>query len=131
MALTRYRFTERQSGEIRVALPTVDGAALTVDDLTAVTLTLYDCATYVPGSPTTGILNERDQQDIRGGSPAGGLNVVYEEGEAVWTIQPEDNVIVTSRRQVERHRALFVFTWADGAFPFEVEIEVVNLRTVS
>lgn len=134
MALIRERFTEGSSGFIRAQLVDQAGEPVEVSSLVSATLTLWDMETGSANvSPTEGIINNRDDQDILGsGSPSGDHNVTYEaDGYFRWDLQPEDNVIVNPRRQVERHRALFIFAWSGGQVPYEVEIEVVNLRRVA
>lgn len=131
MAITRERFNEQSSGYIRAQIVDKNNNAVSLDDLTAASLTLYDMGTYVPGSPVVGIINDRDAQDIlaTGLSPAELHDVTYEDdGYFRWDVQPEDNIIVTPRRQIERHRAEFSFGFVGGSFTFQVEIEVVNLR---
>jgi hypothetical protein len=136
MAITRERFTEGSSGFIRGQSVDQAGDPMDVGVLTAATLTLYDMETGE-------ILNDRDAQSLlSGGSPETGTNDVTFEADGYfrWDLQagvpgasPEDlgdNPIVTSRRQVERHRAMFRFVWTGGAFNYEVELEVVNLRKV-
>lgn len=135
MAISRERFTEGSSGFIRGQITDQNGDPVDIDVLTAARLTLYDLDTFVAGSsPMDGIINGRQQQDILGvgSSPATLNDVTYEtNGYFQWDLQPEDNVILTPRRQVERHRARFQFSWTGGSFNYEIEIEVVNLRTVS
>lgn len=131
MAITRVRFTEGSSGFVRFQLTDQAGEPVIFDGLTEGTLTLWDMETSVPGaSPAEGIINNRDQQDVLPeGSPLEENNVSYESnGYVRWDLQPEDNVIVNPRRQVERHRAMFVFGWEGGSLNYELEIEVVNLR---
>lgn len=134
MAIVRERFNEGASGFIRAQIVDQAGDAVEVASLTSATLTLYDVDTgSADVSPAEGIINSRDQQDILpAGSPFEENDVEYEaSGYFQWNLQPEDNIIVTPRRQVERHRAMFIFTWNGGSFPYELEIEVVNLRKVA
>ncbi len=132
MAITRERFTEGSSGFIRAQIVDADGDFVPFDSLTAARLTLLDLMTYEPAeSPALGIINERDAQDIlaAGLSPAELNDVVYEDdGYFRWNVQPEDNVIVTPRRQMERHRAEFHFEFPGGAFNHVIELEVANTR---
>jgi hypothetical protein len=105
--------------EANVAVP---GSALT-----EATLTLFDLGTASPGSPVKGIINDRNGQDVLNTNGV----TIDEAGLVTWELQSEDNIIVTPRRQVERHRAMFRFTWPDGDFLKEFEIEVLNLRMAS
>lgn len=133
MPLIRERFNEGSSGFIRAQLVDQNGDPVEEQNLSAATLTLWDVETgSAQVSPSEGIINTREAQDILGsGSPLGDNDVTYEaNGYFRWDVQPEDNVIVNPRRQVERHRALLIFSWTGGQLTYEVEIEVVNLRRV-
>lgn len=132
MAITRVRFTEGNSGQIISTITDTEGVFVPSDALTEAELTLYD-------QQTESIINTRDAQDILGvGSPVGDHGVtIYptlqtdSEGNTYnvkWVLVPADNVIVTERRQMERHRAMFRFVWPDGELVTEFEIEVQNLR---
>lgn len=123
--MDRVRVNERSTKLIEFDVLDEDGAGVPAANLTTAQLTLYDMDTAAPGeSPDESILNDRDAQDV--------LNVndvtISSVGHVEWTMQPDDNVIVTSRRQLERHRAQFLFTWVGGEFRQEIEIEVLNLR---
>jgi hypothetical protein len=123
--MTRERFNQGSSGSITGTITDAAGQAVPASSLTASTLTLYDLETYEPGaSPMVGIINSREGQDV--------LNAhdveIDSGGVFTWSVQPEDNAIVNTRRQVERHRALLHFEWDGGEFNEQVEIEVVNLR---
>lgn len=134
MSITRERFTEGSSGFIRGQIVDQNGDPIELDVLTAATLTLYDFETKQ-------VINGRDRQDIlASGSPAILNDVEYEgDGYFRWDLQAAtitdgspsdlgDNEIINPRRQMERHRVMFRFTWTGGAFNYEVEIEVENLR---
>ncbi len=142
MAITRLRFTEQTSARVVGTILDRLGVMVPARDLTAATLTLYDLETYTPGSPSDGILNGRDRQDILGGgSPASENGVTLYDSLQTdpdgttynfeWLLDPADNAIVTERRQIERHRAQFRFTWANGNMNTEFEIEVINLRSAA
>jgi hypothetical protein len=128
MPLIRERFNEESSGFIRGQIVDQNGDPVLSTDLTLATLTLWDLETGSANtSPRQGVINDRDAQDILASS-----DVTYEaDGYFRWDVQPEDNIIITSRRQIERHRALLIFGWATGQITFEVEIEVMNLRKVA
>ena len=130
--MTRSRFTELTSARLVGTIQDQTGAVVSASSLTEATLTLYDVLTGQ-------ILNSRDAQDVLGvGSPAEQNGVTLygnlqtdTDGSTfnfAWLLDPDDNPIVTSRRQLERHRAMFHFVWADGEMLAEFEIEVVNLR---
>lgn len=128
MALDRFRMTEQSTGIIEGDIVDQDGEAVPAASLTAATLTLYDYDTGAGGgSPAPGIINDRDAQDILNANDV----TIDSDGHFIWSVQPDDNVIVTLRRQVERHRAMFLFTWATGEFRYECEINVINLRLAS
>jgi hypothetical protein len=144
MSITRLRFTERTTARVIGTIQDRDGQAIKASFLTDATLTLFDLDTYAPaaGSPTPGILNGRNGQDILGvGSPPAEHGVtLYQslqtdpDGSTFnfeWLLDAADNAIVTERRQVERHRAQFHFVWPTGDMHVELEIEVVNLRSVA
>ena len=128
MAIDRVRVNEGSVKLLEFDIVNEADEAVSESSLTSAQLTLLDIETYAPGaSPATGIINDRDAQDVLNDN-----NVTIDsEGHVVWTMQPEDNVIVTPRRQVERHRAQFSFAWDEGSFNVEIEIEVVNLRKAS
>lgn len=131
--MTRYRFNERTSQIIEGDI--LDGAGQSVDvsRLTAATLTLYDLDTYADGvSPVDGIINSRNRQDALNAHDVA-IDAVSPAtvGHFAWSVQPDDNVIVTTRRQIERHIAEFVFTWDGGESVSACEIDVVNLRSVT
>jgi hypothetical protein len=124
--MDRFRFVERTSGFIRGRILDKNGDPVEEISFTAATLTLWDL-------DTKKVLNDRDEQDILPvGSPPAMNDVTYEaDGFFRWDLQPADNVIVTPRRQIERHRAMFVFAWdtpTAGMVHVEMEIEVENLQ---
>jgi hypothetical protein len=128
MSVTRFRFDEQSSGTIEGDIVDANGDPIPAASLTGAELTLYDWDTGAGGgSPRPGIINSRDAQDV--------LNLnnvtIDAEGHFIWSLQPEDNIIITNRRQVERHRAMFLFEWATGEFRFECEVDVNNLRLQS
>jgi hypothetical protein len=123
--MTCIRVNEGAEKAITVPLVGPDGVSVSFADLTAATVTLYDLDTYVPTSPTDGIINSRVDQDILSSSPA---ELTEADGGATFVLQPDDNIIVTERRQIERHRAIFAFETDTAQFNYECEIEVVNLR---
>lgn len=133
MAIDRIRVNEGSSKIIEFDILDENGSIVPAANITVATLTLYDRETYQPGaSPSVGIINGRDAQNVLNGN-----NVVIADSGSpanklvTWTMQPEDNPIVTPRRQIERHRAEFHIEFSTGEFNGEVEIEVMNLRKAS
>jgi len=126
VAINRVRANEASSKTVTFTIQNQDGTAVPLAELVAATLTLYDLETYVPnGSPVVGIINSRDDQDVLN---ANDVTIHATSGLLTWVMAPEDNVIVTAKRQMERHRAEFHLVSVGGSFDFEFEIEVVNLR---
>lgn len=118
--------TEGSGKTVTFTLTDSAGIAVPLADIDSATLTLYDLDTYRPGSPVLGILNSREAQNVKN---ANNVTIHGTSGLVTWVMQPEDTVIVTERRQVERHRAMFRFVVAGVALDYEFEIEVTNLRS--
>lgn len=127
MAIDRIRVNEHSSKTISFTLKDNTGTAVPLSDIDTATLTGYDLDTYTPtSSPVDGILNSRDAQNIKN---ANNVTIHSTSGLVTFAMQPDDNVIVTSRRQVERHRYEFRFVTTSGAeLDYQIEVEVVNLR---
>ena len=128
MALERVYMNEGESKDVCFTLTDTAGVAVPLSSIATAQLTLYDVETFEPGaSPSDHIINGREAQDIKNAN-----NVVIHStsGSVTWTMQAADNPLVTERRQVERHRAVFQFTTATAALPKEIEIEVKNLNTL-
>ena len=130
--MNRFGFNERSSGSIEFDVVDRDGQGVPVAGIQFATLTLFDWDTgagWSGESPRPGIINGRDSQDVKN---ANDVEVTDPSGETpghvLWNVQPEDNVIVTDRRQAERHRAMFHFEWSSGSFDWECELVVKNLR---
>lgn len=132
--MTRVRFSEQSSARITGTILDRDGTLVPASEITAATLTLYDLETRT-------VINDREVQDILGsGSPPEENGVtIYDTLQTdtdsttynfAWILEPDDNIIVTERRQLERHRAVLHFTWATGDMNQEVEIDVDNLPSV-
>lgn len=127
MAIDRIRVNEQSSITVTFYLKDNTGTVVPLSAIVTAQLTLYDLGTYAPGaSPVVGIINDRDWQDIK---DANNVTIHATSGLVTWLMQPEDNPIVTLRRQIERHRAEFRFVTTSGAeLDYQVELEVVNLR---
>jgi len=125
--LDRVRVHEQSSKTVTFTLLDPAGVAVPLANISTAQLTLLDLDTYVPGaSPTVGIINSREGQDIRN---AHNVTIHSTSGLVTWEMQPGDNPIVTLHRQIERHRAEFRFvTTASAELNYPIEIEVVNLR---
>jgi len=96
--------------------------AIAGSSLTTLTLTLYDQSTGT-------IINSRNAQDVLNTNGV----TVNSSGNLVWIIDPDDNAIVTSTSKVEKHIALFAWTWDSGnkAGKHEVMLHVKNLTKVT
>lgn len=124
--LHRCRVNEHSSFRIQFTITDDDNAAVPLADITEATLTLYDIDTSDKTiSPSQlHILNSRDEQDVKNTND---VTIDPTSGLLTWAVQPEDNEIVTSRRQVERHKAEFHISFMAGSFWYELEIEVKNM----
>lgn len=127
MAIDRVRVNEQSSRTISFTLKDNTGTVVPLASISTVTLTLYDMGTYAPGvSPAVGILNSRDSQNVKNTND---VTIHPTSGLVTWAMVPDDSVIVTPRRQIERHRAEFHFTTTTGVqLDYQLEIEVLNLR---
>lgn len=130
MALDHFDFNERTSGFIAGDIVDENDMPVPASSITSATLTLYDAETAdLDASPVLGIINSRHAQDVKNLNnvelDAGSPSVT---GHFVWSVQPADNIIVTKRRQIERHYAEFTFAWSGGQFVYRCEIDVTNLQ---
>lgn len=129
--MTTIRCREQSAARVTGTLKNSAGAVVLGTSVTACELTLWDLETYVPASPSQGIINSRQALDVLTSEEV----TISEAGAFVWYLAPEDNAIVTDRKQVERHRATLHFEWTtdteDGETNVEIEIEVENLRRVA
>lgn len=122
-------FSQFTSGSIEFDILDREGEPVPVAGILTAELTLRDWDTGAArvGSPYDAIINNRDSQDVLNLNDVT-LSDSPTVGHVLWEMQPADNVILTDRRQVERHRATFHFTWNGGEFYKEYEILVNNLR---
>lgn len=97
-------------------------APLTLGEIAAVTLTLYE-------KRSRAILNGRDEQDIK--NTNGGI--VDGDGSLGVTLSLDDNRLTSQSHLSEYHVALIEWTWEGGdkAGSKEVTFRVVNLAKVS
>lgn len=126
--MTRYRVQEGSSLAIGGTVVDGSGTAVPGAQVSSATLTLYDVETLKPTSPVDAVINSRDAVDLLALSP----NEIEISALGVFEImlQAADNVIVTPRKQAERHRARVVFTFSGGTYTTEQEIVVINHRTI-
>lgn len=118
-----YEQTEKGSGRLIATITEEDGVTpIPVGTLTTLTLTLYaDDANQT-------IINGRNAQSILGVN--GGA--VDASGVLTLTLSPADNAIVNTALEVERHIALFEWTWGVGkAGKYELVLLVRNLAKVA
>tara|TARA_Y100000361_G_scaffold142162_1_gene147920 strand:+ start:1235 stop:1627 length:393 start_codon:yes stop_codon:yes gene_type:complete len=119
------RVEEKITARYKVILSDEAGAVIPLSDMTTITLTLYDDYTGT-------IINSRNAQNVKNTN-----NVTYTEaGLLTWTLQPNDNIIVSSdvrTNSYEKHIALFEFTWDSGAKAgkHELEFQVRQINKVT
>lgn len=117
----RWPFAEETTQRITAVIRDETGAAIPGSALETLTLTLYALDANLT------ILNGRDRQDILGEN-GGSVNA---QGELVLLLNPEDNAIIDDSVRVERHVALFEWTYNDGRIGRqELVLKVVNLSKV-
>ena len=115
------RVREKSTGRYTATLTDELGVVIPLSSMTTLKLSLYDVRTGTA-------LNSRTLQDVLNAN-----NVTYHatSGLLTWSVQPADHAIVSARTDltVERHRAVFDFTWNSGAkrdwhaVEFEVEAD--------
>lgn len=125
MALTESgrRVRENATSVYQATIVDEDEVAIPANDLDALTLTLYDKGTGT-------IINSRDGQDVLNANNV----TVSAQGVLVWTMQPEDNPIVTPSEVthgLEAHIALFEWTWdTTKKGNYEVQIDVLQIKEI-
>lgn len=128
--MTRIRCNEGSSGQFGGRITDASGKGVAAADIASARVTLVDVDSDGPGASPDGTINGRkDQSVISEGSPVVGANGLTfgDDGAFTFTLDPEDNVRLNSRKQVELHRARFEFAWDGGAQTQEFDIEVVQL----
>ena len=129
MAIDRVQVNEGSAKTVTFTLRDNAGTVVPLANIDTATLTLYDLDTFAPNSsPQTGIVNDRLEQDVKN---ANDVTIHATSGLVTWAMQGEDAVIVTPRRQMERHRGCFIFVVDDIPLTYELEIDVLNLRSVA
>lgn len=127
MSQSTQPFQARESSTARLAATIEDETetAIPAASLDTLTLHLYDQASELasPGS-TASVINSRYRQNILNANGC----TVDSSGNLVLILTPADNVIVNTGRPIERHVALFEYTYAAGlkAGKEEVLIDVIN-----
>lgn len=99
------RVRERSTGRVTAVMKDELGAVIPAASMTSLKLTLYDVLTGT-------VLNARDAQNVLNANDV----TLDATGTLVWQVRPADHALVgTSPRALEKHRAVFDFTWASGA----------------
>lgn len=96
-------FDELSSGVYTATLKDENDAAIALDDIVSVKLSLIDVATDT-------VINSRDRQSVATGTDDNDVTIHATSGLLTWEIQPEDNVIVTTsvgEEGLEEHHAIF------------------------
>lgn len=123
---TGARLVVAEKTTVRVTATLVDetGAPIPSAGLSALTLTLYN-----RDSTTQEILNSVNAVNILN---TGRGTVHATSGLLTVTLEPDDNAIVDTAKDVEWHRALIAGTYGGGkTFKHEIEWQVRNLSKVS
>lgn len=115
------RVNEANTALYTAQLVDENGADVSLSDISALTITLYDKLTGT-------ILNGRDGQNALN---ANGVTVSL-TGAVSWILQPADNVIVSTNLDSELHIALFQGVYGSGNkdVKHEFAFRVVNLNRV-
>ncbi len=112
---------ERTSARYTATLEDETGAVVPASALLTLTLTVYDVETGTK-------INSRDSQNVLN---TNGVSI-SEAGALVWTLEPADNIIVSTALLNEKHRALFRATWGSGrGLTHEVDVWVKNVGLVT
>lgn len=120
--MATFSLNERITARYTATVKDETGIAIPAASLTTLTLTLYNRA---DGS----IINSRNAQDVLNAN-----NVTVDSaGLITWTMQPADNPIVDDTREIERHVALWVWTYSSGTKTgrHETEFDVENFAKVA
>jgi hypothetical protein len=120
--MSTYWVNEKVTARYSAIIQDETETALAGSNLQTLTLTLYDKATGT-------IINSRNDQDVLN---TNGVSVDG-SGNVVWIMEPEDNAVVTATSKVEKHIALFEWTWDSGNKEgrHEVVLQVKNLTKVT
>lgn len=121
-AVKVFSIKEGTTPKYTATLQDEDGTAIAQADITSITLTLYNLS-----ATTRDIINSRSAQDINNTNQ---VTIHATSGLLTWSMQAADTAIQDSNKRVERHRALFVFTWDSGAKKgvHEVDFDVENIE---
>lgn len=127
MSQTTQPFQARESSSSRLIATVEDETetAIPAASIDTLTLHLYDQLTELnsPGS-TAAVLNGRNRQNVLNTNGC----TIDASGNLEMIFTPADNAIVNTGKSVERHIALFEYTYAAGlkAGKEEVKIDVTN-----
>lgn len=118
------RYNERSAGLLEGIVIDSFGTPVPGSDVTAFTMTIWDIDTAQQTSPVEGIINDRHDYDVLGSSEV----TISESGAFSIKLSADDNIVVTKRRQVERHSVTvhceFETDSGIGVFNQDIEIEV-------
>jgi len=120
MAIKVFTVKEKTTSKYTATLKDEDGTAIALASLTTLTLTLYDIS-----STSRTIINSRNAQNVLN---ANNVTVHATSGLLTWEMQAADNEIQDSNKKIERHRALFKFSWSGGQGIHEVDFDVENIE---
>lgn len=97
---------EETTAEVSWIFQDPDAVAVASAAISTVTLTLYN-------ESDDAIINSRNDQDILGGGVGANNVSITAGGSALWVMQPEDNVMMSSG-ELETHVALIEWNWDPG-----------------
>lgn len=117
-----FNATERTSGKYTATIQDAAGTALPLASIVSAVLTLTDIKTGT-------VINSRDAQDVLN---ANNVTIHNTSGLLTWSLQPADNVIVTSSEEWELHLAVFDIVYStDQRLVHKAYILVENISGVS
>jgi hypothetical protein len=114
---------EGTTPKITATIQDEDGSAIDTADITTLTLNLYN----LDDTDNT-IINSRSDQDVHNTNNV----TVSSAGALVWSVQALDTIMVGSDL-VERHRAVFKWTYSSGTKTgsYVIDMAIRNLEKVT
>lgn len=113
---------EKTTVKITATVEDENGDGLAAASLDTLTLTLYSLEDDT-------IINSRDGQDVLNANDV----TLDGSGNLVWTVIPDDTIIVDTTLNAERHRAVFEWTYDTGAKNGKhvIDMRIINLVKIA